>query len=39
MTTPVTKNLEEKNAAYASSFTKGELGLPPSKGYILGALP
>jgi len=36
MATSVQKNLEEKNAVYASGFDKGDLALPPAKSYIVG---
>jgi carbonic anhydrase len=38
MTTPVQQNLVEKNAQYASSFTQGDLALPPAKKYLVGTL-
>jgi hypothetical protein len=34
--TPIQKNLVEKNAAYASTFTQGDLALPPAKKYAVG---
>jgi carbonic anhydrase len=36
MATPVQKNLVDKNAEYASSFTQGDLALPPAKKYLVG---
>ncbi|KAI0887717.1 carbonate dehydratase [Annulohypoxylon maeteangense] len=35
MTSPIQKNLVEKNAEYASHFTKGDLALPPAKHYLI----
>ncbi|KAI1387137.1 carbonate dehydratase [Hypoxylon trugodes] len=35
MATPIQKNLVEKNAKYASNFTKGDLALPPAKQYLI----
>lgn len=35
MPTPVQENLTSKNAAYASSFTQGDLALPPAKKYLV----
>ncbi|KAI1211158.1 carbonate dehydratase [Annulohypoxylon truncatum] len=35
MTSPIQKNLVEKNAGYASHFTKGDLALPPAKHYLI----
>ena len=35
MATLVQKNLQEKNAEYAGSFTKGDLALPPAKKYTI----
>ncbi|XDG05917.1 hypothetical protein ABKA04_005532 [Annulohypoxylon sp. FPYF3050] len=35
MTSPIQKNLVEKNAEYASHFTKGNLALPPAKHYLI----
>ena len=39
MATPVIKNLVEKNEAYASSFDKGNLPLPPARNYAVGMFP
>lgn len=35
MATPITQNLKEKNEAYASNFTHGDLPLPPAKKYLI----
>ncbi|KAI2470191.1 carbonate dehydratase [Annulohypoxylon bovei var. microspora] len=35
MTSSIQKNLAEKNAEYASNFTKGDLALPPAKHYLI----
>jgi len=35
MATPIQKNLQEKNAEYASKFTQGDLALPPAKKYAV----
>ncbi|KAI1451667.1 carbonate dehydratase [Annulohypoxylon moriforme] len=35
MTSTIQKNLVEKNAEYASHFTKGDLALPPAKHYLI----
>jgi hypothetical protein len=35
MATQVQKNLQDKNAEYASGFTHGDLALPPAKKYLL----
>lgn len=35
MSTAVQRNLVQKNAEYASSFTKGDLALPPAKKYLV----
>jgi len=35
MATPIQKNLQEKNAEYASKFTQGNLALPPAKKYAV----
>lgn len=34
-TTQIQKDLESGNAAYAASFTAGDLPLPPSKHYVV----
>jgi hypothetical protein len=39
MATPAIKNLEEKNAEYASKFTQGHLPLPPGKKYLVRTSP
>ncbi|KAI4136534.1 MAG: hypothetical protein L6R39_007742 [Caloplaca ligustica] len=39
MSTPVQKNLVEKNQEYASSFNQGDLSSPPSKKYAIEILP
>lgn len=36
MATDNQKNLVSKNEEYASSFTKGDLALPPAKKYLVG---
>ena len=33
--TEIQKHLREKNAEYASTFTQGELALPPAKKYLV----
>ncbi|KAK7757236.1 hypothetical protein SLS62_000785 [Diatrype stigma] len=33
--TEIQKNLREKNAEYASTFTQGDLALPPAKKYLV----
>ena len=38
MATSVQKNLQEKNADYASTFKEGHLALPPAKKYLVGKL-
>ncbi|OTA79125.1 hypothetical protein M434DRAFT_87113 [Hypoxylon sp. CO27-5] len=35
MASSIQKNLVEKNAEYASKFTKGDLALPPAKHYLV----
>ncbi|KAI1370628.1 carbonate dehydratase [Hypoxylon crocopeplum] len=35
MASSIQKNLAEKNAEYASTFTKGHLALPPAKRYLI----
>jgi len=35
MSTAVQKNLEAANAKYSSTFTKGDLALPPAKKYLV----
>lgn len=35
MATPIQENLESSNKKYASSFTKGDLALPPAKKYLV----
>lgn len=37
MATPIQENLVSSNKAYASSFTKGHLALPPAKKYAVGS--
>lgn len=32
---PITDNLESSNSKYASSFTQGDLALPPAKKYLV----
>ncbi len=34
--TPIQQNLVDSNKAYAASFTKGHLALPPAKKYAVG---
>lgn len=36
MATPIQQNLTEKNKAYASTFSQGDLTLPPAKKYAVG---
>lgn len=38
MATPVHQKLEKSNEAYAASFTKGDLALPPAGKYAVGML-
>jgi carbonic anhydrase len=38
MATEIQKNLVEKNAEYAGSFTQGHLALPPAKKYLIRKL-
>ena len=35
MATPVQKNLISSSESYASSFTQGDLALPPAKKYLV----
>ena len=39
MATANEKNLLDKNAAYASQFTQGELQLPPANKLAVGSYP
>jgi len=39
MATPVQKNLISSSENYASSFTQGNLALPPAKKYLVGKRP
>ncbi|TKA82452.1 hypothetical protein B0A49_00051 [Cryomyces minteri] len=39
MSSQIQQDLVEKNKAYASSFTKGGLALPPAKKYAVGITP
>jgi carbonic anhydrase len=39
MATPVEKNLVASSEKYASSFTQGNLALPPAKKYLVGMQP
>jgi hypothetical protein len=39
MATPVQQNLVSSSEKYASSFTQGDLALPPAKKYLVGMMP
>jgi len=37
MSTAIQENLVKSNEAYAASFDKGDLALPPAKKYLVGS--